>query len=352
MATLKDVARVARVSATTVSRVLSGDPNLTIPPDTRERIIKASEAVQYRARARAREIGKRNLRTVGIVAFRSEQYELGDPYFLSIRRGVEQQCVELGFTSSISYQWSDIVRTQADLSELDGLVVIGENDQAVEYLREGRQRVVFVDRSPDPSRFDSVVIDFERSSRMAIDHLCGLGYETIGFIGVINPSEPVDVRATFFESYMRDRGRFAAMHVHIGEQWSTNAGYELGRACLARGNLARAYFVASDPLAIGAMRAFAEAGVRVPEDVAIVSFDDIEVAAYMTPPLTTVHVPTEAMGRIAVDLLVDGIGTHDVPLKITVPTELKVRESCGRTLPSALRGTEEGGRSDCPVGVR
>ena len=329
MATLKDVAELARVSTTTVSRVLSGDPNLSIPDETRDRILWASSQMQYQIKTRRREIGRRKLRRVGMIAFGNEQSERDDPYFLSIRRGVEQEFRNLGFDQSVVVQWSELVGSYSTFLDLDGLIIIGNNYEAADFFRGKPQRVVFVDRCPDVSSFNSVMIDFVSATHAVLDHLLGLGYRRLGYIGgEQNNGLEEDLRLQAFREYLSAKELFFQEHVHVAPKWSVMGGYEAAKQTVVQGQLADAYFIASDPMAIGAIRAWTESGIAVPRDVAVVGFDDIELAAYVTPPLTTVHIPTEMMGRLAVNLLVDGIGDLDLPVSLTVPTNLIVRESC------------------------
>src|SRR5699024_6969212 len=137
-----------------------------------------------------------------------------------------------------------------------------------------------------------------------------------------------DLRHKHFMEKMVDNDKAAENHIFTGE-FTMSDGYRLMKASLAQGNIPRAYFIASDPMAVGALRALQEEGLSIPKDVAIVSFDDIEMAQFASCPLSTVHVPTELMGRTSVKLLVDRLSGREVPLKVTVPTKFIVRESCG-----------------------
>ncbi len=328
MATLKDVARLAKVSITTVSRALNGHSDLIIPESTKARIMRAVEEVGYvRPRVSRKEP---SLKRVGIVAFKNEKVEATDQYFYSIRRGIENECRARGLFGAVSLHWADLLNLNETFSETDGIIVVGENLLIANYLRENPQiqkPVVFVDRCPDPTRFNSVVVDFTRSTFGVLDHLIGLGHKAIGFFG--GPAEyGVDPRLEAFRLYLQARGIFQEKHVHLGD-WFTSTAYELARRVVLSGNLASAYFVGSDPMAIGVIRALSEAGLRIPEDVAIVSFDDVDIAEFVTPSLTTVHVPTKDMGREAVNLLLRQFGSWELPLQVTIPTRLIVRESCG-----------------------
>lgn len=331
MPTIKDVAAAANVSSTTVSRFLNGDPTLNIPEDTRDRIVRATQEVGYQFR-KNKEFRNKDIRKIGILGYKNEQLELNDPYFLSIRVGVEQELRALGYGGVVTFQWSDYVTNYSALSSLDGLIVISDNPTAADYFRDHGEKTVFIDSSPDPNVFNSVIVDYATSTRQALDHLLGLGYQRIGHIGAVNQFKTPDPRLAVFRAHLGIRGLLDESQIHIAETWSSNDGYAVAQRLVKEGHLAQAYFMASDPLAIGAIRAFVEAGLSVPEDIAVVSFDDIEVAAFMTPPLTTVHVPTEAMGRIAVDILVSGIGGHGVPVQVVIPAQLRVRESCGQHL--------------------
>ena len=118
---------------------------------------------------------------------------------------------------------------------------------------------------------------------------------------------------------------------NLADAWSVAGGYETAKADVESGDVAQAHFDVKDPMPIGAIRAFTEAGLHVPNDVAIIGFDDIEMAAFVTPPLTSVHAATDLMGRLAVNLLVDELGEGVLPLQFTAPTTLRIRESCGMT---------------------
>lgn len=137
-----------------------------------------------------------------------------------------------------------------------------------------------------------------------------------------------DERLSTYKRYIGEKKIENTQDSYVGE-FTLSDGYALMQQAIAGGNLPQAFFIASDSMAVGALRALQEKNIKVPEDVAIVSFNDIEMAAYVNPPLTTVKVHTEQMGSVAVKLLLDRLAGREIPLKVTVPTELIVRESCG-----------------------
>ncbi|MFC4766184.1 LacI family DNA-binding transcriptional regulator [Effusibacillus consociatus] len=340
MATLKDIALRANVSNATVSRVLNQDHTLSVTEETRQRILAIAEQLKYKP-SRKRNI-KHNVNIeenakLGLLLWCSQQEEYNDPYFLSIREGIEREFSDLGIeiakTMRAGGNGSDF-----SVNELDGLIVVGKiAADDIEKISMQMNNIVFVDYSPDPERYDSVVIDFGRATETAIEYLLNLGHKKIGYIGgriyigthgSERRTELPDERLVTYEKIMKNRGLDHSNHFYLGD-WTTTDGYEMMKRAIEKGNLPSAFLVASDPMAIGAVRALHEAGIKVPDDVAIVSFDDIELAQYVTPSLTTVKAFTEQMGRTAVNLLLERLNGREVPLKVVVPTKLVIRQSCG-----------------------
>ncbi|MBW7453906.1 LacI family DNA-binding transcriptional regulator [Paenibacillus sepulcri] len=340
MATIRDIAREAGVSPSTVSRVLSGDSSLSVQEETRRKIISTAEQLQYKSVQRRQTTKAAQLKDykIGLVTFCSEQLESEDPYYLSIRLHIEKEFNQQGLHITRTIRWVNH-ESYESLSGLDGLIVIGKFEFDPYNLFFSRiQNVVFVDYSPDENRFDSVIVDFEKVTTTALDHLIGLGYTKIGLIssrdfinrfGSNTGFESVDQRQSGFESYMKQKKLYMPEHVHIGHNFSMSTGYQLMKQAIEKKNLPQAFLMGSDPMAIAASRALKEAGLRVPQDIAIVGIDDIEMASYSNPPLTTVKIYTEQMGQTAVRMLLERIGGREVPLKVVLPARLIVRSSCG-----------------------
>ncbi|MCY0869226.1 MAG: LacI family DNA-binding transcriptional regulator [Firmicutes bacterium] len=332
MATIRDVARLARVSTTTVSRVLNRDATLAVAQETRQRVIEAAERLSYRSPARG--VTTRQLAGlhVGIVVFSGEDDEAFDPFYLSIREGVYKECERWGMPNP------QMVRcgrhdAQSQLAELDALVAICDDSRWLKNISTWPERTVFVDYCPDPDRYDSVVLDYMQGTRKVIEHLVGLGHQRIGFLG--GPlygvhGEPVeDGRLFAFRTLMMRAGLYDERFEMGTDSWGTDAAYRAVADALAHAALPTALFVASDPMAIATIRALVDAGLRVPEDVAVVGFDDIRLAQFVTPSLTTVKVYPEAMGMAAVRLLQDRFEGRELPMRVSLPCTLVVRESSG-----------------------
>jgi len=329
MATIRDIAKLAGVSSVTVSRVLNRDSSLSVSDETRQRIISIAEELNYKTPRNRKAQENRDLSNIkiGMVMFLTEHQEEVDAYFLSIRHGIEKECMAQGINSTNIIRKSLHTNPEMTFGDEDGLIFIDRSfDFTVEHAKQVKN-VVFIDYSPDVESFDSVVIDFERVTKLVLDHLFSLGHTKIGYIGGFR-TYGQDQREYHFERLMKEKGLYNPDYVYVGG-WGTPEGNRLMIDAIAKGDLPTAFFMGSDSLAIGAIHALKEAGIRVPEDVAIVGFNDIEIAQFISPPLTTIRIQPEMMGRMAVKLLVDQIKGRDIPVQVTVPSKLIVRSSCG-----------------------
>lgn len=343
MTTIKDIALEAGVSAATVSRVLNNDVTLAVSDETRARIFSIAEQLQYKP-SRLRRMKKEerlSRQQIGLLMWSSLQDEQDDPYFSSIRKGIETRCEELGISIIKVLRGNNRTEMQP-IHELDGLIVVGSiDDNDVSQLYKHSNRLIFVNHSNELNDFDTVKVHFEQATRAVISHLRKLGHKKIGYIGgnehVHRLSRQhadipvVEPRRAFFEKALSEAGLYHEEFVWQAD-WSSNGGYESMNRLLQLDSRLTACFIGSDPMAVGALRALHEHGVRVPEDMAVVGFDDIEISAFLNPPLTTVRAHTEHMGRTAVQLLLERMEGREAAVHITVNTTLIVRESCGSTL--------------------
>ena len=303
MATIKEIAEFANVSSSTVSRVLNNDPTISVTTETRNRILEVSKDLGYTTvKKRNHKLTKAKSPRVGIlISHTLEEVVDGvdDPYFTTIRQGVERECLDRGIFSNKVIRLSDD-KQEHIVDDIDGLIVIGVMSlNLVNRVKCCSDHVVFVNHSPDENKYDSVVSDFQKATNSALDHLLGLGYKQIGYIGgkereSSTKSVVEDKRHTTFIERMISENLFKEDHVFIGE-YTMAQGYELMSEAINKGNLPSAFFIASDSMSIGAIRALQEANLKVPDDIAIVSFNDVQMAKYASTPLTTVRVYTEQM---------------------------------------------------------
>ncbi|MEC1524530.1 LacI family DNA-binding transcriptional regulator [Neobacillus niacini] len=325
MATIKDIANLANVSITTVSRVLNYDETLNVSPETRKRVFEAAEELAYVVAPKKKPKSKWK---IGLYDSFSLEEELVDTYYLSIRVALEKKLK----SKSIDFFRIDKEGNESNLNKIDGILCLGTfKSKDIEKIRGFNKPCVFVDSNPDEYYFDSVVIDFNSATRNALNYLTELGHENIGFIGGVETdmygNRFKDLRQDVFENYLKGKNIFKEELVRIGG-YDPKDGYTNLREMLQADPKPTAVFVANDTIAVGCYKAAYELGVKIPEELSIVGFNDVATAKYMVPPLTTVKLYTEIMGETAVDLLIERLSSkREVSKKITINTKLIIRES-------------------------
>ncbi|QCS52621.1 LacI family DNA-binding transcriptional regulator [Priestia flexa] len=338
MATIKDIAQQAGVSIATVSRILNSDQTLSVADDTRKRVINTAKSLNYQSSKRKNTAYSKltETRSIGLILTTSQKDEVNDPYFLSIRLGIESICEAYHFKIENVFVVGENEIPKGGLNHLDGLIVIGaidEKDLASFYYN--KNRLIFVDYTPKGNDFDVVTSDFEAATRDLIEKLEEMNHKDIAFIGgkVITKrlsdsagEHHSERRQNTYERVMKEKGNFHSRYVKV-TGWDPIHGYEMTKELINQESMPTAIIVASDPLAIGALKALNEAGIHVPKEVSIVSFDDISAAAYLTPSLSTVKIHTEEMGKTAVKLLHDRLKGRELPIKVMLPTSFIARES-------------------------
>lgn len=334
MATIKDIANVAGVSIATVSRILNFDKTLNVSEETRKKVFSTAEEMNY-VTIKERKNKLKNY-TIGIICSFNEIKELSDPYFLSIRMAIEKKCLEdnIGFKSL--YLSNFIKDNTYNYKDLDGIIAIGifESDE-INKLRELSPNIIFIDSSPEEWEFDSIVVDLKYGTKKALDYLYNLGHKDIGYIGAkviphnsIDGNELINYREATYKEFMIDINNYREEWVFKGN-FTPEDGYMLMKEVLKLKKLPSAFFIASDPMAIGAYKAIQEEGYSIPNDISIVGFDDIATAQYLSPSLTTVKIFTDYMGEIALETLMERIREErHLSKKIVLPVKLIIRDSC------------------------
>jgi LacI family transcriptional regulator, galactose operon repressor len=331
MATLKDIAKLAGVSLATVSRVLNHDASLNVADDTRKRIFEVAEELGYQTmRQRNRNLNKRI--RIGVVHWYSQKDELGDPYYLSVAKGIENECFSKKIEFAAIFKDGEKYTT-GDLDDLDGFIAIGKfSKEDIQEFSMFSKNIVFIDSSPNDKIYDSVVVDIKSATREVLEHMLNHGHRRIGFIGgreyVGKQKEPLeDERERTYRDFTKDKGIYDERNIYIGS-FTTEAGYHMMKKAIEKGEIPTVFFVASDSMAMGVIQALYESGLNVPHNVSIVSFNDIHTSKYLIPPLSTVRVYTEFMGVTAVGLLLERIKENrEIAKKVILPTELIIRES-------------------------
>lgn len=333
MATIKDIAEKAGVSQSTVSRVLNLDETLSVSEDTRSRIFRIAEELHYQKKNR-KTAAKPVQGSHKIVIFEwyTREEELDDLYYYAIRIGLERQAQELGYEIIRIFSKDDWSLMQ----EANGIIALGKfSPKTIQDLESYGKPLIFVDSNTLYLGHSCVKTDLEDSVIMVLDHFLEKGHEDIGLlVGQEQTADAIpllmDPRQRTFQQYLTAKGFYQERFVAVGE-FSTESGYQLMEQLIqALGDdLPTAFFMASDALAVGALRALQEHHIAVPERVSIISFNDTSIAKYVYPALSTVTVYTEEMGKQAIQMLWQTFqGTQpSVPYMVKLATKLTIRDS-------------------------
>ncbi|QHT45653.1 LacI family DNA-binding transcriptional regulator [Bacillus sp. SB49] len=337
MTTIKEIALRANYSSSTVSRVLNHDTTLSVSPEARSKILSIAKELGYKTvqERKGTNTSKTIPGKVGVLICHSLEEELNDAYFIHIRQGVESECEKRGLDLAEVLRLSQLKAGKIS-DEIKNLIVVGRiSEELLRALTDHLENVVYINHSTNDDVYDAVVIDFEHATRQAVEHLLELGYKDIGFIGgqevehFVDRTEDLEEgRKATFRKIMEEKGLFAEEKCLVG-QFRISEGYRLMKEMIESSRVPEAVFASSDEMAVGALRALQENNYQVPDDVAIIGFNDIELASYASTPLTTVRVHTEEMGKTGVKLMIDRLEGRNIPMKVVLPTELIIRESCG-----------------------
>lgn len=352
--TLKQVAERAGVSVTTVSLVLNRAPGSSIGADTRARVLAVAESLGYVASAAARTLVSGRAQTVGLIICHAEHLVV-DAYIPQTLYGVNQVAHARGFRVLVEAV-EDVTRPDAyrelvRAKQIDGLIVLNprrDDERLPELVRDGFPIVALgTIAGCDPAM---VYAAEDELACRAVEHLLRLGHRRIGHVTFAPDAYlATDARRAGYRTALDRAGvAYDDRDVALGS-FSAASGAAATRALLARRPDLTAIFCGNDTIALGALAALAEAGRRVPDDIAVVGYDDIPTARYFVPALTTVAVPAVEHGRRAMELLADLIeGRAPRALRVRLDARLVVRRSCGA--PEAWRTpSNDDGGADHPA---
>ncbi|PSJ47315.1 transcriptional repressor PurR [Zobellella endophytica] len=328
MATIKDVAKLARVSTSTVSHVLN--KTRFVSPEITERVESAIETLHYAPSALARSLKVNQTRTLGMLVTTS-----ANPFFAEVVQGVEQRCFELGYSLVLCNTRGDKARLNASMEMLlqkrvDGVILMCTQAHlgAKVFDRYPSVPLVLADWGPMDLGADLIQDSGQQGGRLATEHLISLGHRHIGCITGPTGKRAAEERLAGYRAAMEQAG------LAVRPEWIAEGDFELagGKAAMARllerSERPTAVFVGNDMMAVGALRALADAGLKVPQDMSLVGYDNIELARYLVPALTSIEQPKARLGALAVDTLLARIQAPDSPRRVlTLTPELVVRES-------------------------
>jgi LacI family transcriptional regulator len=336
-ATIRDVARAAGVSVATVSRALNGADNVL--PQTKQRILDAARALRFTPSGAARSLITRRTDTIGALL-----PDLHGEYFSELIRGIDQAARARGLHLLVSSSHGDADEAAAALramnGRVDGLLVMSPHADAqfLSHNLPGSLPAVLLNTGfelPGHARF---VIDNFGGAQTMTRHLAASGRKRIAFINGPQGNHEAQERLRGYRAGLR-----AGMRETLFEgDFTEESGWAAGRRIAQSKPRPDAVFAANDMAAIGCLAALGEAGLRVPEDIAVVGFDDIPIARYVSPALTTIRVPIAALGAAALETLAKGIEADATAAtrSTVMPVELVVRRSCGTGPPPRPQSLE------------
>ena len=328
MSTIKDIAELAGVSAATVSRVLNCDETLNVQEETKKKVFEAAEHLEYHMKEKKKR--KRKLK-LGVICSYSPEEEFEDPFYLAVRIAIEKEMEENGF-KRIHLNIED---SMEHFALVDGIICLGTFSRTtVQKIDRTQKPHIYVDAVGNRNTGDSIVTDIRHSVIQVMEYLWAQGHRRIGFVGGndldSDGRQILDSRLPTYRRFLEDKDALREAYIKIGG-YTSKHGYRLMKELLKEIKRPTAIFAANDSLAVGCYRAIQENGLQIPGDISVVGFNDISVAKYLAPPLTTVHIHMNFMGHRAVQMLAELIQQERrINIHVSVPTELIIRESVGR----------------------
>jgi LacI family transcriptional regulator len=329
-ATIRDVAKQAGVSVATVSRVLNNSG--PVSAGTRERVERVAEALRYSPHRGAQGLIMRRTRNLGVIL-----PDLYGEFFSEVIRGMDQATQRAGYNLLVSSSHDD--RSEIDAAvramrgRVDGLVLmtpetgVGSVDEVI----RPSLPVVLMNAPASSARVHTLNVDSYGGSYAMVRHLVSGGHECVALIGGDPQNHDARERRRGYMAALRDAGLEARAEWQVRSDFRKSGGWEAVRVLMSRsGPRPTAIFAANDAMAVGALSSLQELGLEVPRDVAVAGFDDIPLARYLRPALTSVHVDNSGLGARAVELLLEFVdGGSGDPIHEVLPTTLVIRRSCG-----------------------
>jgi len=328
---LQDVAKRAGVGAATVSRVLNGSPG--VKKSTRAKVLRAVEELKYKPNLHARSLAGGRSHVLGVV-----MTNLYNPFFADVYHAIETNAMQRGYETLLANSSHDVKLLKASINRLLGQQVAGlgvfpEMEPSIlDELREARIPVVLFDASENVEGFTTIHFDHRKGMRMLLDLLHALGHHRMAYIGAPLFLRPTEERRLEFVETTKRHGVEGLVVAPVEDGFA--GGREAAREILRSGFAPTAILCVNDWIAVGVIRELRNQGLEVPGNVSVTGFDNITIAEFCCPSLTTIHIPRAEIGRLVVAGLVpDAAGAAPAPRRVYLDPELVLRESTGPAPP-------------------
>ena len=351
---IRDVARHARVSIATVSRTINRIP--TVDQQLAGRVWKAIEELNYFPNTQARALVSGRTRLLGLLVS-----EITNPFFPELIEGFEEIAVAHGYEILIGSTNYDVSRMATCIRrmlerQVEGVAIMtfGIEEPLLEELSSREIPMVFIDSGPPGPLVRALAVDYRKGIREGVEHLAGLAHRSIAFVSGPLRQGSAQARRTAFLESLEEFGLFVHPEWLIEGNHTLEGGMRAAEQLLDLAERPTAIMCSNDMTAIGTLRVFSRAGLKVPREMSVIGFDDIHLAEFVYPPLTTVRMARKDLARGAFEALRSAAEKLDTahPHTWTVPTRLIVRESTGEAPASrsAGRGSRNSRRSSSPAG--
>ena len=301
MATIKEIAEIVGVSSAAVSRVLNYDEGISVSEETREAIFATAEKIGYK-----KKVIYPKIENVALLYFTDNEDELEDVFYRGVREEVIKQAKKMNIRLQIYDRRDGMSVIPRDLN---AFIAVGWlTRKEINQLYKICPRGVFIGTSPDEKLFDAVRPNMDPFVTQMVDYFVEKGHKKIGFIGGsdrnIDTGKPsMDIREWSFRQSVAYYHCLEEEYILISEKFTVDEGYRMGKELLKKSSLPTALCIASDTLAVGVLQALNEKGIQVPEQMALFSINDVNIAKYLSPPLTTIHIDIPCICETALDLL-------------------------------------------------
>lgn len=330
--TIKDVAELAGVSPSTVSRVVNKGDEKSASTVTQRKIWDAVNTLRYTPNIHARSLksnmaeGPELLKEIAGV-YGSTGDSLINPFFNTLLHEVEKTAYEKGYYLRFSFSEIHAHLHNKDNSA-NSVIILGKTDsKTLNILKNHYKHIIYTGLQDLALNIDQVISSGYQAAQSAIHYLLELGHQKICYIGETTNEQ----RFLAYQDTMREAGLIISEQDTASTDLSPGQGYEAVQRLLNKNTEFTAIFCSNDILAIGALKALKDNKIKVPDEVSLISIDDIDTAGYLSPMLTTVRIPIKEMGSMAVKILIDRMeGGHKTPLKVNIPNSLIYRNSCSK----------------------